>query len=136
MKEKSSEKAAHLELIMGLYQNIDNNSQSVKQWSISLASVFLAMSTQEKGTMTSILAFFPITLLWMLDARCQYREKLILAHYNYVRSLPDSEIDFCLDYEKHNQNVGHWLVCMADRSVLGFNLTMIGGILLVDWFVK
>ena len=136
MIEPTSNKIAHLEMIMELYKTIVESSQNVKQWAISLITVFLALSTQENGTIISRISFFPILLFWIIEARCLFREKLILAHYNQVRMLNESEIDFNLDYYKHQDKIGHWVQYLVDRGVLSFNASLIAGVILLDWLIK
>jgi len=134
--ETETRKISHLGLIMSLYGNQLKNSQTVRQWSISVASAFLAISTQQNGVFTAYLAFFPIALLWMLDAQNIQHELMLLAFYNRVRSMPEADIDFDLDYRFCRNDVHAWPYYLLNRRALTFYLMLILGLFIIDWFIK
>lgn len=131
----SEKKVDHLELISDLAGRMSGNSVLIKNCCVTLVSVFLAMASQNRGMLTTYVAFFPLVILWILDGHYSLNETLANKLYDDVRLRPDEMIDYDLNLDRVNRNGMTWLTSLFSPTLVVFYGSMILGIFMVDWAI-
>ena len=87
----------HLELIQSVIARLSTHSFRLKTLTlIQVAAILLAFSSSEDSVLL-LLAPVAAGLLWVLDALFLREERAYRRHYDDVRQLPDSKVDFAMD---------------------------------------
>ena len=92
-----SKKQGHLEMIQGIVNRLSHNSFLLKGWTVVLISVLFALGAKDKNPLFIYLAYFPSIAFWCLDAYFLWQEKLFRKLYDFVKLLPDEEIDYSMN---------------------------------------
>ena len=77
-------KIAHLGFIQAIVTRMGLNSFLLKGWSVTLVAAIFALAAKQADRRFVLLAFFPITVFWLLDAFFLHQEKLFRRLYELV----------------------------------------------------
>jgi hypothetical protein len=80
----SDHSVKHLEMIQAVIARMGQNSFFVKGWSIALVTATLAVASQQLSVGVSLLALFPASCFWYLDAYYLRQERLYRRLFNHV----------------------------------------------------
>lgn len=118
MKE---DEVKHLEFIQAIIARMAGNSFLIKGWSVTLAAALFALAGQDANANFALIAIFPATAFWVLDAYYLRHEHLFRKLYDDVRrpmSEGSSSVErFSLSTAKYRKKVPSWLKFMANPSV-------------------
>lgn len=90
-------KQKHLEFIQAAITRMAGNLFLLKGWSITLIAGLFALSAKDSNIRYMLLAYYPLFVFWGLDGYFLAQERRFRSLYDYVRKLPEAEIDFSMD---------------------------------------
>ncbi len=127
-KDFTEAELKHLEFIQGVIARLANNSFLLKGWSITLVAAILAMTVQDPGIYTMLLALFPAVVFWGLDA-------FYLAQERYFREMhKDARVGkikvLSMDPYSYDKGFRGWFRSVRSRSVFPFHVVIIGVVIL------
>lgn len=93
-------KLKHLEFIQGVVNRLSTNSFLLKGWSVALVSALFVLSSKDSRPEFLFLTYIPAIIFWGLDGYCLWQERLYRKLYQFVRVMPDKEVDFCMSTKK------------------------------------
>lgn len=115
-------KMKHLEMIQGVISRMASNSFALKGWAVTLVAGIFALANKDANEEYFLVAYIPIIVFWGLDAYYLLQERLFRTLYNYVRKLPNVEIDFSMDTSPQTFHEGKnrygW--CFFSKTILWF----------------
>lgn len=126
----------HLNMVLRIAEEKATNSDNLKRWCVSLASAFLALSTQHNGVKVAYIALFPIFFLWLLDSYEQLMLSLTFKLYDRVRLLPEEMIDYNLSLEQVQGQRDAVMTHFFKPKMFAFYGSMSAGIFIVDWLIN
>ena len=124
-------KLKHLELVQGVINRLSTNSFLLKGWSVVLVSALFALSVPESRPAFAYLAYIPAIVFWGLDGYFLKQERLFRKLYEYVRTLPEEEIDFSMDTTKVSDQVVQWAGVTLSKTLVVFHGVVIVSIIVV-----
>jgi hypothetical protein len=127
------EKIAHLEFIQQVIKRMSTNSFLIKGWSVALVSAILAVAATNKDLepLLVLIAYFPASVLWILDGYYLYQERLFKKLYDDVRTPNTAVGDFSMDVSKYRDNTQTWRKATFSRTLLIFHGCILMAILIV-----
>jgi len=132
--QEENNKRKHLEFIQGVINRMAGNSFLLKGWAITLVVALFALSAENTNQSYIVIACFPVIAFWILDGYFLSQERLFRALYDHVRKLDEKEINFSMNTNKHNEDKRNsWLRSMFSNTLLLFNLSLVGIMLLVTY---
>ena len=124
-------KHLHLTMIQGIIDRLGRNSFSLKGWSVVLVAALFALSANDSKIGFVYLAYFPAIVFWGLDGYFLRQERLFRALFNYVRELPEAQIDFSMDRSSITDEVVPWIRVVFSPTLLAFHGVIIISIIVV-----
>ena len=115
----------HLEMIQGVVNRLSGNSSSLKGWGVVLISALFAISTKESSRFLVFVTFLPALAFWILDSYYLRQERLFREHYNQVRNMDESDIDFSMDTSSVEEEVPGWFCTCFSPTILIFYGTIV-----------
>ena len=116
------EKIRYLEMIQGVISRMASNSFALKGWAVTLVSGIFALASKDANEAYFLVAYIPIIIFWGLDAYYLLQEKLFRTLYDYVRMLPNGEIDFSMNTSPERFHCGKntYACCFISKTILWF----------------
>ena len=130
-------KRKHLEFIQAIISRMASNSFLLKGWCLTLVTALIALSLNDSNKCYILATYFPIVAFWVLDGYFLSQERLFRDLYDFVRSLDDETINFCMDttpYKKKCRN--KWLCSMLSNTLLIFYTPLISIMSTILFFVE
>lgn len=124
-------KIKHLEMIQAVISRMAGNSFLLKGWSVILVSALFALAAKDTQILFICLAYFPAFTFWILDGYYLRQERLFRKHYDRVRALDSSEIDFSMDTSCVSGQVDPWACVMFSRTLFIFHGTILVSIVII-----
>lgn len=90
-------KYKHLDFLQAAISRMAGNLFLLKGWSITLIAALFALSAKDSNHLYVVLAYYPLFVFWVLDGYFLAQERRFRALYDYVRTLPEDQIDFSMD---------------------------------------
>lgn len=118
----------HLEFIQGVIARLANNSFLLKGWSVTLVAAILALTVQDPGIYTMLLALFPAVLFWGLDAFYLAQERYFRDMHKDARNGKISVLS--MDPYSYDKGFEGWFRSVRSRSVFPFHVVIIGVVIL------
>jgi hypothetical protein len=116
----SETRIKHLEMIQAVITRMANNSFLIKGWCVTLVSALLALSAKDSNHTLVFIAFFPLLMMWILDAFFLRQERLFRNLYDECRVSFDRPSDFSMNTSRFNREVHSWLKVMFSKTLLLF----------------
>ncbi len=110
-------KYEHLQMIQGIIKRLSKNSFLLKRWSVILVAAMFALAVRGVGAVGFIFLCISVLMFWGLDGYFLHQERLFNKLYDYVRKLPEGNIDFSMDKNKVKDKKDFWLWLSAVGSV-------------------
>ena len=124
----------HLEFIQSTINRFANNSFLLKGWTVTLVGVFLAFTHQDTSHGLILLAFFPATVFWFLDAYYLWHERLFRRLYEDVTE-KDIRVPFSMNVELYKSQKKYLSALFSVRLILFYG-TVIAVILAAALIVR
>ncbi|MCL5094349.1 MAG: hypothetical protein M1355_04425 [Patescibacteria group bacterium] len=113
-------KIKHLEMIQGVVNRLSGNSFFLKGWSVTLASALFALASRSQDKISYWLIPLPLLIFWVVDAYYLSLERLYRAHYDKVRALEESKIDFGMDVSPYLEAKNSWTAAFFSKPLVIF----------------
>jgi hypothetical protein len=111
------DKIKHLEFIQFVISRMNSNSFQSKSWAVAIVSALLAIYASEANIGFIIIAYLPLTILWLLDAYYLHQERKYRGLFDAVR-LPDSAIGaFDLNASSFREGFGEYVQVVISRTI-------------------
>ncbi|MDZ4063504.1 MAG: hypothetical protein U1E22_02445 [Coriobacteriia bacterium] len=130
-----SAKQAHLEMIQGVINRLSQNSFLLKGWTVVLVSALFALAAKETLVVFAYLAYLPGVAFWCLDAYYLWQERRFRALYDFVRLLPEDQVDYCMDVTQADVSEVTWADTFRSKTLLIFHGAVLASIVIVMVFV-
>lgn len=124
-------KIKHLEFIQGVVNRLSTNSFLLKGWSVILVSALFALSAGDANVSFVYLSYIPAGIFWGLDGYFLAVERQYRRHYDRVRGLDDTEVDFSMDLGDLRGGVRAWASATFSKTLLPFHGAILGAIVVV-----
>jgi len=124
-------KTKHLEMIQSIISRMASNSFLLKGWSVVLVSALLVLAVKDANVLSVCLACFPALAFWVLDGYFLWQERLFRSLYDYVRVLPEGNIDFSMDTSVVKDRVAPWGKVIFSSTLRIFHGVIFASILIV-----
>jgi hypothetical protein len=114
-----SSKEKHLDYIQSAISRMASNLFFLKGWSVTLVAGLFALAAKDTDRLYMLLAYYPLLIFWLLDGYFLSQERRFRSLYDYVRVLPEEQIDFSMDtsfFKKDPRN--SWLGATFSRTLL------------------
>lgn len=126
-------KHTHLQFIQNVINRLSHNSFLLKGWTVVLVSALFALSSQGTAQSFIYIALLPALVFWGLDGFFLGMEWKYRKLYDYVRQLPEEEIDYSMDPSRadtdlSSKGISFALLC---RAILSKTLIPFYGIILL-----
>ena len=108
-------------MIQGVVNRLAHNSFLLKGWTVVLVSAMLALAAGESAVNFVYVAYFPTIVFWGLDGYFLTQERLFRKLYDYVRELPEDQVDFSMDTSKVSEQVASWLKVTLSKTLIVFH---------------
>jgi hypothetical protein len=118
----------HLEFIQGVIARLANNSFLLKGWSVTLVAAILALTVQDPGLYTMLLALFPAVVFWGLDAFYLAQERYFREMHKDARKGKIAVLS--MDPYSYDKGLEGWFGSVRSRSVFPFHVVIIGVVIL------
>jgi len=112
------EKMKHLEFIQGIITKMGQNSFQIKSWTVTIVSALFLLAAKDSNPKFIVVAFFPISIFWLLDSYYLYQERLFRKLYNDVRQ--QTICDFSLDTRKYDSGFSDWMSAAFSKTIILF----------------
>ncbi|MEW6089088.1 MAG: hypothetical protein AB1498_12380 [bacterium] len=129
-------KIKHLEMIQNIINRMANNSFLLKGWSVILIAAIVALANKDTNIKFVLLAFFPATAFWILDAYFLRQERLFRMLYDVVREKKEAEIDFSMNTLSLNEKVDTWFNVLFSKTLVIFHSIIIMAIIIIYLVVR
>lgn len=126
-------KQVHLEMIQGVINRLSHNSFLLKGWTVVLVSALITLGAKEKEALLVCLAYFPAIAFWSLDAYFLWQERLFRQLYDFVRQLPDEDIDYSMDIRQADIRGITLNTVFFSNTLNLFHGVILASIILVMW---
>lgn len=131
-------KIAHLQMIQSVINRMGGNLFYLRGWSITLLAGLFAVSTSNFLAVTGwapLLFFLLLLVFWIYDAYFLSLERKFRGLYDKVREIPETEIDFSMNIGEFKTHADKTVfACAFSRTLLGF-YGILGGAMLIIWFI-
>ncbi len=124
-------KTKHLEMIQGVINRLSTNSFLLKGWSVVLVSALFALSAADANSAFIFLAYIPALVFWGLDGYFLCEERKFREHYDRVRMLDETKIDFSMDTTSVTSKAGGWVAATVSKTMVPFHGVLIVAIIVV-----
>ena len=118
-------------MIQGVVNRLSHNSFLLKGWSVVLVSAMFALAAKDLAPLFLYLAYFPAIAFWCLDGYFLRQEQLFRKLFDYVRKLPDDEIDYSMDITKVAADANTWACVTLSKTLLAFHGVIVISIIVV-----
>jgi hypothetical protein len=85
------EQIKHLEFIQNVITRMNTNSFQIKGWSIIIVSALMAIYASTQSNYFFLIAVFPTSIFWFLDAYYLNQERKFRGLYNDVAGVTDKK---------------------------------------------
>ncbi len=85
------EQIKHLEFIQNVITRMNTNSFQIKGWSIIIVSALMAIYAPTQSNYFFLIAVFPTSIFWFLDAYYLNQERKFRGLYNDVAGVTDKK---------------------------------------------
>lgn len=127
----ASNKQTHLKMIQGVINRLSHNSFLLKGWTVVLVSAMFALAAKDSALLFVYLAYFPAIAFWCLDGYFLRQERLFRELYDYVRVLPEEQIDFSMDVSTVEVTVQRLSAVTLSRTLVWFHGVIVFSIVAV-----
>jgi len=122
---------AHLEMIQGVINRLSQNSFLLKGWTVVLVSALLALAARDSSPAFVYLAYLPCVAFWCLDAYYLWQERRFRVLYDFVRLLPEEDVDFSMDAEQADVSTTTWSSAFTSKTELAFYGPVLASVVVV-----
>ncbi len=125
-----NKKIRHLEMLQKIINRMGQNSFYLKGWTITLIAASFAASRGDWGKSHLFTVLVIVGAFWLLDAYYLQLERKYRKLYDYVRALPEDDVDFSMDIRQAGVSVEEtkklcFLSCMFSTSEICIYLLLI-----------
>jgi hypothetical protein len=113
-------KMKHLEMIQAVVTRMASNSFFLKGWTVTLVAALFALAAKDTNRVYFAVAFFPTIVFWILDGYFLSQERQFRSLYDYVRTLPEMEINFSFDRKSFQEGKNSWPRAFLSRTLVIF----------------
>jgi hypothetical protein len=113
----------HLEFIQGVIARLANNSFLLKGWSVTLVAAILALTVQDPGIYTMLIALFPALVFWGLDAFYLAQERHFREMHKDARAGKIPVLS--MDPYSYESGLAGWFCSVRSRSVFPFHVVIV-----------
>lgn len=115
---------SHLAMIQDIINRLSHNSFLLKGWSVALVSSFFALAVINNKVYFVLLAYFPLIMLWILDAFFLWQERLYRKLFDKTRVMSEEEINYSMDTSLMKKDVASWTKAIISGTMLLFHGTI------------
>lgn len=124
-------KLKHLELIQGVINRLASDSSRIKGWSVILVAALFVLLAGEGRIDFLYIGLAPVLFFWGLDGYFLRQERLFRAHYDHVRGLDESAVEFSMQTSAFHTGWKYtWIGAILSVTLILFYGTLIVAILL------
>lgn len=131
MASTNEEKLKHLEFIQSAVARMSANSFLIKGWSVTLVAAIFALAAKDANSKFALVAFFPITLFWGLDAYYLSQERKYRDLFREVAGSDSLKASFDMDASRFDDGGHRWRACLVSVVVWPFYVFFVILIMLV-----
>ncbi len=129
-------KHKHLELIQTIIERLSNHSFQLKRWSVIVSAAILSLESKQGTEKAIFISFIPVILFWVLDGFYLFKERLFRSLFNYVRKLPEIDIDFNMDTDNFYGGKNSWISTIFSKTLVIFYISLIISMFLIIFFIN
>lgn len=85
------DKIKHLEFIQNIITRMNSNSFQIKSWAVTIVSALLAVFASTEKEYIILVAIFPVTIFWFLDAYYLMQERKFRGLYEDVAEIKHTQ---------------------------------------------
>lgn len=126
-------KVAHLSMIQGVITRMSSNSFMLKGWSVLLVSAMFALATYDSQILFVYIAYLPTIVFWGLDGYYLRQERLFIKLYDYVRSLPEDQVNFSMNTSSFEKEVDNWSSTVVSKTICPFYSIILFSIIIITF---
>jgi hypothetical protein len=130
----------HLELVQGVITRMATNSFVLKGWTITLVAALFALAEKDANVNFAILALFPASSFWGLDAYYLRQERLFRELYETICNPSNDGLQpippFSLDTIKYQDSVASWFQTLWSPTIILVHGTVVALIVTVIVVIK
>lgn len=132
-----SDKHKHLEFIQATVGRMAGNLFLLKGWTITLIAALFALSAKDANKAYVLIAYFPAFVFWVLDGYFLSQERRFRALYDYVRGLPEDQIDFSMDTSRFSSDSRNtWAGSICSRTLAVYYGSLIAVMVTIMFIIR
>ena len=118
-------KLKHLEFLQNIITRMNTNSFQIKTWAITLVAALFALAAKDADLRYSMVVYFVIPVIWILDGFFISRERQYRDLYKAVCGKSETEIDFSMDATEYCKEDRTWPAGILSKTLVPFYGMMI-----------
>jgi hypothetical protein len=119
--DRMSTRIAHLGFIQGVITRMGANSFYLKGWSVALVVGIFTLSAKDADHRYVLLAYFPVFMIWILDAYFLRQERLFRKLYDAVSQNLVARPEFSMSVKEFEDQVSCVSITAFSKTLISFH---------------